>query len=69
MQASNATCPASHHPFSPKTLNTLHCCSVKPCLVNTGRIDTIMDSLALNIAIGTDWLVSGKELLLSLLIF
>ena len=59
MQASKATCPASDSPFSPNTLNTLHCCSVKPCLAKTGLNETIIASLALNIAIGSDLLVSG----------
>ena len=59
MQASKATCPASEVPFSPKTLNTLHCCSVKPCLASNGLKESIIASLARNIAIGSDLLVSG----------
>ena len=59
IQASKATCPASEQPFSPKTLNTLHCCSVKPYFISIGLTDNIIDSLALNKAIVRDWLVSG----------
>ena len=69
MQASKATCPASEQPFSPKTLSTLHCCSVKPYFINMGLTDSIIDSLALSKAIGSDWLVSGKDILSGLLIF
>ena len=60
MQASKATWPASEGPFSPSTLKTLHCCSVKPCFVRIGLKDSIRASLALSIAIGKALLVSGK---------
>ena len=62
IQASNATCPASAGPFSPRTLKTRHCYSVKPCFARIGLNDIIIASLALNMAIGRALLVSGKGL-------
>ena len=71
IQASNATCPASAGPFSPRTLKTLHCCSVKPCFARIGLNEISKAALALRMAIGRALLVSGKgvELNSSILIF